>query len=371
MQFQSQGAAAQTIPGVLPVVAQENAPLHTPSCNIRILCLHLAPHRPSYRYRVAQFLPHWKEHRIDIDTLCVSGNGAPANLFRLLAVDGKWDYIWIQRKLFPALLLRLLARRAKLIFDFDDAIYVRQVTPDEKPKPSGRMKLKRIANTLEKSAMVFAGSEELKSYAERFNRRVHLVPTAYRSPREATVRQEPGKQVTIGWIGNTSNLHYLGIVDEALIELKARHPHARFSVMSGRLPAGVRTPWELSAWSSEDERHWLSQIDIGIMPLSDDEWSRGKCAFKLLQYMAHGKPVVASDVGANRSVVDSGINGFLAGHTGEWVDALERLVVDERLRRTMGSESRKLHIERYERSHVQKMIASLILRDYHRSHFIP
>lgn len=336
---------------------------------IKVLCLHLAPHRPSYRYRIGQFLPHWKEYGIQIDSMCVSGRKSLNNVMSALSVCSNYDYVWIQRKVFPPLFIWLLSRKSRLIFDFDDAIYVKQVMLTGKQLPESRMKLNWIASTLRRSALIFAGSEALKSYAEQYNRNVHLIPTAFGTPQIATGNHHNGKSVTIGWIGIASNLYFLKIIDHALRAVQEKHPGVRFSIMSKRVPDGVKTEWELSEWSSENEKQWLSQIDIGIMPLTDDEWCRGKCAFKLIQYMAYGKPVVASDVGANKAAIANGVNGFLVKSDDEWIEALQRLILDQELRTGMGAASRKLHVEQYDRERVQQQIAGLINEDYRRIAF--
>ncbi|NTW53629.1 MAG: glycosyltransferase family 4 protein [Chlorobaculum sp.] len=253
-----------------------------------------------------------------------------------------------------------------MIFDFDDAIYVKQVMLTGKQLPESRMKLDWIASTLKRSSLIFAGSEALKSYAEQYNRTVHLVPTAFSTPPLATGNHHNGKTVTIGWIGIPSNLYFLKIIDHALRSVQEQHPGVRFSIMSKRVPEDVKTEWELSEWSSENEKQWLAAIDIGIMPLTDDEWCRGKCAFKLIQYMAYGKPVVASDVGANKAAIAHGVNGFLVKTDDGWIEALDRLILDKELRMNMGAASRTLHVEQYDRERVQQNIAGLITDDYRR-----
>ncbi|MGC8774398.1 MAG: glycosyltransferase family 4 protein [Chlorobaculum sp.] len=333
---------------------------------ISILCLHLSPHRPSYRYRMGQFLPHWHHYEIHVDTLCVSGKEALKNTAKALAVCGNYDYIWIQRKVFPPPFLWLLSRKAKVIFDFDDAIHVKQVMLTGNQKPESLLKRQWIARTLKSFSIVLAGSDALKDHAERYNSNVHLVPTPFEAPPQKFNGRKKEKTVTVGWIGVNANLYFLKQIDETLGLLAEKHPWVRFSLMSGKMPSGMKTPWELTPWSSESEKQWLARIDIGIMPLTDDEWCRGKCAFKLIQYMAHGKPVVASNVGANRSTITNGVNGFLAESAEEWLDALEQLVLDEELRKRMGAESRRIHLERFERAEVQRKIASLIT-EHHRS----
>jgi glycosyltransferase involved in cell wall biosynthesis len=327
---------------------------------IRILCLHIATHRPSYRYRIDAFLPYWKDYDICFDRLCVSGIKNVFNIVRSVFISSKYDYIWVQRKIFPEILLRLIVRDARLIYDFDDALYVRQVIMKEGGKAESPKKLSRIRYVLERSDIVFAGNEHLKVYADKYSDHVYYVPTSYSRQDLSDERCRTNGTVTIGWIGSNSNMFYLKAVDDAFHRVQRHYPDVRFSLMSGRKPVNLKTAWEFAEWSTIKEKEWLSNIDIGLMPLTDDEWSRGKCAFKLLQYMAYGKPVVASNVGANKSVVAHGVNGFLASNADEWFLALEKLILDKKMRSDFGRQSKSIFDRVYERSAVQQKIIDII-----------
>ncbi|MCE1273009.1 MAG: glycosyltransferase family 4 protein [Chlorobiales bacterium] len=309
---------------------------------------------------MGQFLPYWHQYGIQVDTLCVSGKEAIRNTARALSVCGNYDYVWIQRKVFPPLLFWLLSSKAKVIFDFDDAIHVKQVMLSGKQEPESWLKRRWINRTLKRSSMVLAGSEALKDHAECHNGNVHLVPTSFEIPPHKVIGFQKDETVTIGWIGVNSNLYFLKQIDKSLSLIAEKYPMVRFALMSGKMPEGMKTPWELTPWSSESENQWLARIDIGIMPLTDDEWCRGKCAFKLIQYMAYGKPVVASNVGANKSTITNRVNGLLVENVEGWFDSLEQLVLDENLRRRMGAESQRIYLDRFERAEVQRKIADLI-----------
>ena len=330
---------------------------------IKILCLHIASRRPSYRYRVNQFLPFWSEYGISLETVCISGKET-LNLFKYLFRYTDYDYVWIQRKALPVAIIKFISLCTKVIYDFDDALYARECMTTEAISPQNRGVIGRFNYTLKKSALVFAGNATLKSYAEKFNPVVHIIPTSLELP-EIHIRQAVESEgITIGWIGVNSNLFFLKLIDRATRYIQDKYPHVRFSVMSGKMPEDLITKWEFSEWSSDNEKNWLSSIDIGIMPLTDDEWSRGKCAFKLLQYMAYGKPVVASDVGANRDVVLPGLNGFLVDDVTEWTQALEELVTQNEMRNTMGLNGKALYEKSYKREIVQQQISDLIRNDH-------
>ncbi|ACF42713.1 glycosyl transferase [Pelodictyon phaeoclathratiforme BU-1] len=339
---------------------------------LKILCLHVAEDQASYRYRVEQFLPFWEEYGIEMHTVRITGKSYPEKL-RLALGSKKYDYVWLQRKLLALFFITLIARRSRLLYDYDDALYARESYIDGLPKkptkPGSKQSISRLNSLLKRTSMVFAGSDALVNYARQFNPDgTFLVPTAFSKVPELPVRVScSDDRVTFGWIGNNLNLFFLSLIDDAASSLQARYPAVRFSVMSGKPPEGLKTCWNFVSWSKEAEVEWLESIDIGMMPLVDDEWSRGKCAFKLLQYMAHGKPVIASAVGANRAAVIDGVSGYLASSSAEWLAAFESLVTSPDRRRAMGKESCKHFLQTYERQKVQEQMADLLHRHFNQT----
>ncbi len=333
---------------------------------ITVLCLHIATKQASYRYRVGAFLPYWKEYGIEMHAVSIVGKNYIEKV-RLVLSSGQYDYVWLQRKPLAPFLVNMIARRSRLIYDFDDALYTRQSTHVGKLKdkhPGSSAYISRINHLLGKCSLVFGGSTALCDYARRHAppESVFLVPTALeRPPLVEPLFREPGK-VTVGWIGSNGNLPFLRLIDKAVYEVQRKFPDVRFSVMCGKSPEGLQAQWEFVPWSPETELQWLESIDIGIMPLENDEWSRGKCAFKLLQYMSHGKPVIASAVGENLVAVEHGRTGFLARSEGEWQSAFEKLLIDGKLRRTMGDAGYARFLSTYERGVVQSQIAELLGR---------
>jgi glycosyltransferase involved in cell wall biosynthesis len=339
---------------------------------IKILCLHIAQDQASYRYRVEQFLPYWEEYGIEMHPVCITGKNYSEKL-RLALGSKEYDYVWLQRKPLSVLFVALIASRSQLLYDYDDALYARESYIDGLPKkpiqPGSKQSISRLNSLLKRTSLVFAGSDALVNYARQFNPdSTFLVPTAFRKvpalPEDASCT---GEGVTFGWIGHNLNLFFLTLIDDAASALQARYPAVRFSVMSGKPPEGLKTRWDFVPWSNEAEAGWLNSIDIGLMPLVDDEWSRGKCAFKLLQYMAYGKPVIASAVGANSAAVIDGVSGYLASSSAEWLAAFESLVTSPERRRAMGDESRKHFLQNYERQKVQEQMVELLHRHFHKT----
>jgi glycosyltransferase involved in cell wall biosynthesis len=195
--------------------------------------------------------------------------------------------------------------------------------------------------------LVWVGNPYLKSRAELAGaRQIRLLPTVIdpsRYPQKVYYEKE---KVTIGWIGSPSTLKYVKLILPALEELN-REFDIELILVNGKKGVAFSGEQVLIPWSEETEVASIHQMDIGMMPLPDDSWERGKCAYKLIQYMACGLPVVASPVGMNPEVVQHGENGFLAASEAEWVEYLGRLISDASLRKAMGERGRRLVMERY------------------------
>jgi glycosyltransferase involved in cell wall biosynthesis len=248
------------------------------------------------------------------------------------------------------------------IFDVDDAIYVRKPrrlgeAPDESP-----WRKKKFAATCRWVDVVAAGNDVLAGVARAAARSVAVLPTsidtsAYQ-PTRATAEDRP----TIVWIGSPENLVYLEMIRPALVRLSRRYPTLKLRVICSRFPDWPEVNIEGIAWSSATEAHSLAGAHIGVMPLTDDAWARGKCAFKLLQYMAAALPCVASPVGANTEAVIDGFNGFHARTDDEWESGLEKLIQFPELRARFGANGRA-HVEsRYAMRTYQARYLELLTR---------
>lgn len=248
---------------------------------------------------------------------------------------------------FPALLERWLTwRGCRLVVDYDDALFHQY---DQHTNRWVRRLLgSKIANVIRLSDMVVAGNVYLASYARCAGaRRVELIPTVIDLMRyPAMPAKEDSALITIGWIGSPSTARYLRDIALALAEV-FKGGSARVRLIGSGPVDLPGVPVEVMPWREEAEVVEIRRFDVGIMPLPDEPWARGKCGFKLIQYMACGLPVVASPVGVNSEIVENGVNGFLASSTNEWVSVLHKLAVDRDLRIKMGIAGRKKVEEQY------------------------
>jgi glycosyltransferase involved in cell wall biosynthesis len=267
-----------------------------------------------------------------------------------LARVAQADVILIHRSVClagPALLERMLTLwRKPILFDFDDAIYLRHTSGanwlfDWLKFPGKTATLCRL------SSVVVAGNEYLAAYARRHNPRVVVVPTSIDTDLYAPMdRENSSGRVTIGWTGSTTSMTYLEMLAPVLRDLLA-HRDVEIRVQSNRPPIlpGVPVTWR--PWSRDTEVQEIRRYQIGIKPMPDDPWARGKCPMKELQYMALGIPAVCSRVGTASEVISHGENGFLASSVDEWRAYLTRLIDDEGLRRRIGLAGRRIVEERY------------------------
>jgi glycosyltransferase involved in cell wall biosynthesis len=273
------------------------------------------------------------------------------------------DVVVLHQIKLSALEARLFASVSRRrIFDVDDAIYVRKPrrlgeAPDDSP-----WRKRKFAATCRWVDVVAAGNDVLAGVARPSARAIAILPTsidtAVYQPTTATAADPP----TIVWIGSPENLVYLEMIRPALARLMGRYPTLKMRVICSRFPDWPDVTVERIAWSSATEAASLAAAHIGVMPLTDDEWARGKCAFKLLQYMAAALPCVASPVGANTEAVIDGVNGFHARTTEEWERSLESLIRSPELRARFGAGGRA-HVEsRYSMRSYQARYLELLTR---------
>jgi glycosyltransferase involved in cell wall biosynthesis len=228
-----------------------------------------------------------------------------------------------------------LSRR--LIFDVDDAIYVRKPRRLGEPVGESRWRHRKFAATCRRVDVVAAGNDVLAGVARPAARAVAILPTSIDVSCYRAAAAGAAGPPTIVWIGSPENLIYLEMIRPALARLTARHPGLKVRVICSAFPEWPEIHVERIAWSAATEAQALAAAQIGIMPLTDDEWSRGKCAFKLLQYMAASLPCVASPIGANTEAVIDGVNGFHAATVEDWEGRLEELIVSPELRARFGA----------------------------------
>lgn len=261
----------------------------------------------------------------------------------------QFDLVWLEYEMLPWLPawleLALLPKAIPLVVDYDDAIFHRY--DQHRFKLVRKLLGLKIDAVMRRAAVVLVGNDYLGDRAKQAGgKRVVLLPTVVDATRYAVVEKTNSQAVTIGWIGQPSTAKYLIMLGPVLKKIIDKH--AVRVVAIGAQPAQfIGLPIEVKTWTEDTEAGDIQQFDIGIMPLNDTLWEKGKCGYKLIQYMACGKPVVASPVGVNCVIVKQGVNGYLASTEREWFEALDGLCADIALRKRMGEEGRKMMEQHY------------------------
>jgi glycosyltransferase involved in cell wall biosynthesis len=321
---------------------------------------------PSQRFRAEAFFNKLEENEIAFDThtfLDESGweilyqkgsvmrkaaavvKGFLKRAIYIATRAGAYHYVYIHREAAPLgppvfeWMLRFLFRR-KIIYDFDDAIWI--------PNVSGTNGLARFAKSFWKvgsvcrwSYKIAAGNDYLAAYARRFNSNVFVIPTNVNmTDRYNRMKHHNSGPVVIGWTGSHSTLKYLDLILPVLRKLEKKYTFT-FLVICDERPTFQLASLQYRPWNSKTEIEDLMQIDIGLMPLEDDPWSEGKCGFKIIQYLALGIPAVASPVGVNKTIIEEGRNGFLCTTEEEWCTRIELLMHNPALRGQLGEAGRR------------------------------
>ena len=289
-------------------------------------------------------------------------------LIKLLIKPKQSDLVLIEYELlpfFPSIFERLLKLRGiKYLVDYDDAIFHKY---DIHKNMLVRELLKeKIGKVMQNAEVVVVCNSYLEAYAKTYNTYTLRLPTVVLLENYKNVMCEYGKKdesrpFIIGWIGSKSTSVYmldiLPVMKRFAVAYDVEFRLVGFDESLLPLDEKEACNIEVVPWSEEGEVEEILEFDIGIMPLKNDPWSQGKCGFKLVQYMSCAKPVIASPVGINASLVKEGKNGFLAESEDEWFDAFEKLCLDKKLREKMGvNNMKKIETEYNHRINCEKYV---------------
>ncbi len=319
---------------------------------------------PSTRFRISQYIPFLETHGVS----CTLSSFLSSKAYKHIFLDGSraWkagyylqgigrrsvellksqesDLLLVHKSISPVTSFfetRWIRKNNNIVFDFDDAEFLRHSSAVNRWSAL----LKRPDKTrelIEMSRYVIAGNSFLAEYAQRYNSNVVVIPTAIDTNRYRPAVTRRSDNITrVGWIGSSASSRYLELVDEVFEKLLSRHRNLEIVVIGSRGYRPRDSRVQLRPWIPHLELSDLHSLDVGLMPLTDDEYSKGKCGFKAIQYMAVGVPPVVSPVGANVEIVRDGENGFYATRPAEWLEKIEVLINDPGLRERMGQAARQ------------------------------
>jgi glycosyltransferase involved in cell wall biosynthesis len=325
---------------------------------MKILCIVDHGNAPSIRLRLRDCLAHYSKAGIEATILSVRRSNLSERL-RVLREAGRHDVVVLFKTIgFAEYELKLLrCANPRIVFDFDDAVMFRE---QKYRRPLRVEDFDKFVRTLKHCVGAVAGNDFLASFAEAAGVKTTVLPTPIDIAKYQVKSQSDAIGSTIGWLGLSDGLPYVRQIQPALRRVSERFPQLKLKIVSDKPLQldGVKIDNEL--WRAETEQQNLASFDIGIMPLWDSVWTRGKCGYKILQYMGVGAAVVASDVGANNQIVTSGENGFLARTEDEWVKSIATLIESVELRQTFGVRGRELVEHKYSLEHFANVYVELL-----------
>lgn len=325
---------------------------------------------PSARFRVRQYVNYLKSENIFVEELysSIDKYSPPSELMHRLAFRdwkravkyslwlkqfkkrplvgkaNKYDLIWLERNLVETRLTYEHKLKRPLVLDVDDAIWLKEA--------------KGFADKLVSFAdIVFAGNLFLADWISNYNPNVKLIPTAVDTAAYFPVETKSKDKMIVGWIGTSSNFDNLKMISNAFELLSKENSDFELHICSDRKPQFFNFPFHFIQWKPEIEIPFIQNMDIGLMPLEDNDWNRGKCSLKMLQYMSCGVPALVSPVGMNYEVLNSWDNEMGAKNDVEWYDKVKALLRNPDKLRMKGEQARKVICETYSMNNIGKKIA--------------
>jgi glycosyltransferase involved in cell wall biosynthesis len=326
---------------------------------------------PGPRFRYEQYLSFLEEKSIDVKIAPFVGEDVfkilykPGHLFKkisgvLLALFNRLillfkilqvEYVFLYREALPfgpPVFEWVVAKifRKKIIYDFDDAIWHTDLDRSQWLKVWLR-NASKTNKIIKWSWKISCGNEYLCEHARQYNQNVVLNPTTIDTESlHNEIKDQTKGRLTIGWTGSHSTLKYLEPMVPLVAQLE-KEIDFDFIVICNQEPAWALRSLRFLPWKKDTEIEDLLRFNFGLMPLPDDEWSKGKCGFKALQYMALGMPALVSPVGVNSEIVEHGVNGFICTTDEDWLHYIRILLQDEKLRTAMGKKAREKIIAKY------------------------
>jgi glycosyltransferase involved in cell wall biosynthesis len=329
---------------------------------IKVVALTGGRNTPGARFRVRQYIPRLAEHGIYVQERIPffhENCGLPSPFKAASKISGviasrKADITWTNRELVQGYETFERFLKRPRVMDVDDAIWL--------DWPLGKYAIPHIARMMD---AIIAGNSYLAEWFGKYCKNVHVLPTAIdigRYTKRPDSKVVEKKKFTIGWTGLACNYQFLKLIEPTLKRFLLDHPDAELQLVAER-------PWKKTSipvdrirwvkWNEQVETTALQEMSVGVMPLPDNEWTRGKCSFKMLQYMAAGVPVVVSPVGMNKEILDKGEVGFAATNADEWYEALETLYKGQNLQISMGNAARGVVEEHFSANKVADALAEI------------
>ena len=342
--------------------------------DILFLGLHRPNRSPSQRYRIEQFLPYLKEEGLSYDydyllseemdrvfyapgALLAKAWLVVKSILKLCYIafvkSKDFHYVFVQREAFmlgTAFFEKAIAKRSKLIFDFDDSIWMANISEANK-KLAFLKNPNKTKQIIQAAHVNIVGNHFLQEYAKQFSEAVELIPTCIDTNeynRSSPLIPKADNTVCIGWSGSQTTIEHFKLAEPVLSAIKKKYgDKVYFKVIGDASFENKDLNIKGVKWTRETEIRELEEIDIGIMPLPNDEWSKGKCGLKGLVYMSMEIPSVLAAVGVNKEIIIEHENGLLGDTDDNWIERLSLLIDNQELRQKLGQAGRKTIESKY------------------------
>jgi glycosyltransferase involved in cell wall biosynthesis len=345
----------------VPVVAETAYPVEAPGPRVRIVSFapHLAEHGVRLVYRPTLTDAEYTTINSGSSSTASKAHAIARGALRTTRLAAERDALHLVHRLrFLTPLPGVEPMRRLDVYDFDDALFIGATMPWHRRLSWLKREAERCRTYIARARLVFAGNEYLADYARTIASRVEVVPSCI-DPRVQPQRShEEREPVRVGWIGSASTSPYVDQVLSPVARINADRVRAKLVLIGATQK--IVAPWiEHAPWSIDTEAGELASFDIGLMPMPDTPWTRGKCGYKVLQYFAAGVPAIASPVGVAKSMVTPE-RGRLASSEGEWLRALEELISDWQIRQALGSAGRAFVERAYSYQRWAPWVAALL-----------
>jgi hypothetical protein len=303
---------------------------------MKLLILSHNPQRASFRQRIGIYLP-----KLQAKGITCTVEKIPAgwiDRWKLFSQAGRFDAVLLHKNMLNFWEAYVLTKHArKIIYDFDDAVMYSPRKPDSLRTSHSRL----FRRTLKRVDFAIAGNSWLAQHARPFCENISILPTGLDTGKYDIPRPPSDGKIRLVWIGSRSTLKYLQMLTPTLEQIGQQYPNVILRIICDTFFDLSKIPVEKCSWSLETEAKDLAACDIGLCPLPDDNFTRGKCGFKILQYFASGLPAIASPVGFNNDLVQPGKTGLLAETNDTWYQALKTLIENADQRRLTGQTARQ------------------------------
>ncbi len=303
---------------------------------MNLLVISNNPNRASFRQRIGIYLDSLRANGINCEVAKLPTN--EASRAKLFTLAKKFDGVFLHKKrlnFFDAILLRRFAK--KIIYDFDDAVMYNENNPEN----HSSRRYTSFKRTTRLADLIIAGNSYLAEHATPFNNNIHILPTGLDTKAYDINKPESDGKIRLAWIGSKSTLKYLEEIKDALEQTGRRHKNVVLRIICDKFIDLQNLKVEKAIWRLDGQYSALIECDIGLAPLPDNNFTKGKCGFKILQYQSAGLPVIASPVGMNTELIEDGKTGLLAGDTNQWTDKIRILIENEGQRKKLADAAKK------------------------------